>query len=116
MSDSEIDRHLHHRRMNRGAGGGRRRAPQRRRSATCGRSSSRREDVTDNLRHYTRQTYLRMAERAEPSIVGDRHGGRAAAVRDAPAPRAAQGRAHRAARVRQVQAALARGARDADSI
>ncbi len=69
VSDSEVDRHLHHRRMNRALEEVVAEIPN---AVICDVRPFvvSREDVTDNLRHYTRQTYLRMAE-ALKEIVGD---------------------------------------------
>jgi FkbH-like protein len=69
VSDSEIDRHLHHQRMNQALAEVVAELPN---AVVCDVRPFvvSREDVTDNLRHYTRQTYLRMAE-ALKEIVGD---------------------------------------------
>jgi FkbH-like protein len=69
VSDSEIDRHLHHQRMNRALEDVVAEIPN---AVICDVRPFvvDRDDLTDNLRHYTRQTYLRMAESLK-AIVGD---------------------------------------------
>jgi FkbH-like protein len=61
VNDNEIDRHLHHRRMNRALEDVVEEIPN---ATICDVRPFvvSRDDLTDNLRHYTRQTYLRMAE------------------------------------------------------